>query len=105
MITITKMGQLNAAPSCVSYFFPIPSALTPQFGKNPAGKVAASEGPNCTLEYDGGLNNARTSMGKGASLGPEAVLAASGQAGEKSDFFRILLRGRYGPQDRTVPHR
>ena len=30
-------------------------------------------------------------MGKGASLGEEAVLADSGRAGEKSDFFSILL--------------
>ena len=30
-------------------------------------------------------------MGKGASLGPEAVLAASGRADEKRDFFSILL--------------
>ena len=29
-------------------------------------------------------------MGKGASLGKEAVLAASGRAGEKGDFFSIL---------------
>ena len=30
-------------------------------------------------------------MGKGVSLGKEAVLADSGRAGEKSDFFNILL--------------
>ena len=30
-------------------------------------------------------------MGKGASLGEEAVLADSGRAGEKIDFFSILL--------------
>ena len=30
-------------------------------------------------------------MGKGASLGEEAVLADSGRAGEMSDFFSILL--------------
>jgi len=30
-------------------------------------------------------------MGKGASLGEEAVLADSGWAGEKSDSFSILL--------------
>jgi hypothetical protein len=33
-------------------------------------------------------------MGKGASLGKEAVLADSGRAGEKSDFFSILLTER-----------
>ena len=31
-------------------------------------------------------------MEKGASLGKEAVLAASGRAGEKIDFFSILLK-------------
>jgi hypothetical protein len=30
-------------------------------------------------------------MGKGASLGKEAVLAASVRAGEKGDFFSILF--------------
>jgi hypothetical protein len=30
-------------------------------------------------------------LGKGASLGKEAVLAGSGRAGEKGDFFSILL--------------
>ena len=30
-------------------------------------------------------------MGKGASLGEEAVLADSGRAGEKSDLFSILI--------------
>jgi hypothetical protein len=30
-------------------------------------------------------------MGKGGSLGKEAVLANSGRAGEKSDVFNILL--------------
>jgi hypothetical protein len=30
-------------------------------------------------------------MGKGASMGKEAVLADSGRAGEKSDFISILL--------------
>jgi hypothetical protein len=30
-------------------------------------------------------------MEKGVSLGKEAVLAASGRAGEKSDFFSRLL--------------
>ena len=33
-------------------------------------------------------------MGKGASLDKEAVLADSGRAGEKSDFFSILLTER-----------
>jgi hypothetical protein len=33
-------------------------------------------------------------MGKGASLGKKAVLADSGRAGEKSDFFSILLGKR-----------
>jgi hypothetical protein len=33
-------------------------------------------------------------MGNGASLGKEAVLADSGRAGEKSDFFSILPTGR-----------
>jgi hypothetical protein len=46
------------------------------------------------LEYVEGLNDARTTHGnmeKGASLGKEVVLAASGRAGEKNDFFSILL--------------
>jgi hypothetical protein len=30
-------------------------------------------------------------MGKGASLGKEAVVATSGRAGEKGDLFSILL--------------
>ena len=30
-------------------------------------------------------------MGKGASLGKEAVLADSGRAGEKTDYFSVLL--------------
>jgi len=33
-------------------------------------------------------------MGKGASLGKEAVLADSRRAGEKSDFISILLGHR-----------
>ena len=34
-------------------------------------------------------------MGKGASLGKEAVLADSGRGGEKSDFFSIVLEGEW----------
>ena len=33
-------------------------------------------------------------IGKGASLGKEAVFTESGRAGEKSDFFSILLTER-----------
>ncbi len=38
-------------------------------------------------------------MGKGAFMGKEAVSAAAGRAGEKDDFFSILLGGVCGGQD------
>ena len=44
-------------------------------------------------------------MGKGASLGKEAVLADSGWAGEKSDLFSILLGWRGIRRDGSVPYR
>ena len=52
------------------------------------------------LRFVEGLRDAKTIRGKCASLGKEVVLAASGQAGEvdavgwageKSDFFSVLL--------------
>mgnify|MGYP001351489606 CR=1 FL=1 len=41
-------------------------------------------------------------MGQGAFLGEEAVLADSGRAGEKGDFFSILLRPLSIPPRLTV---
>ena len=44
-------------------------------------------------------------MGKGASLGKEAVLAASGRAGEKSNFFNGLLAGESASLARIIHER
>jgi hypothetical protein len=54
--------------------------------KRPFSKAAASEGASRTLRYVEPLSDARTMHGK------RRASARRGWAGEKSDFFSILVR-------------
>ena len=54
--------------------------------------------------YSFTLNGCRErGMGKGAALSKEAVLAASGRAGEKSDVFNSLLEDNWAIKQGSAP--